>query len=55
MLISALIKIFGLILFLASQTLYADTPQVHHISLDLHVHGLSELTWRWRATRLKFN
>lgn len=53
MLILALIKIFGLILFLASQALYADMPQVQHISLDAHVHGLSELTLAMEGNTLE--
>lgn len=44
MLISGLIKIFGLILFLVSQVIYADASQTQRIGLDAHVHGLSELT-----------
>ena len=53
MLISALIKILGLILFLASQVLYADTPKMHHTSLDAHVHGLSELTLAMEGNTLE--
>lgn len=53
MLISALIKIFGLIFFLASQVLYADRPQMHHTRLDAHVHGLSELTLAMEGNRLE--
>ncbi len=44
MLVSAPIKIIALIFFLTSPLIYADKLQEQHISLDAHVHGLSELT-----------
>jgi len=53
MLISAVIKISGLILILASQALYADTPQMYHASLDGHVHGLSERTLAMEGNTLE--
>lgn len=44
MLVSVPIKIIALILILASPLIYADKFIEQHISLDAHVHGLSELT-----------
>ncbi|MDC9727843.1 MAG: DUF2796 domain-containing protein [Methyloprofundus sp.] len=53
MLISDLKKIFGLTFFLASQAIYADTTQVQHISLNAHMHGLSELTLAMEGEKLE--